>query len=408
MPRSSSTIPWLINIIFMLWQGADSHSKLGCGTDRIGEYEAIAAMAGKQVVTVAVAQYGLLRNNCSAYIYERLFAQLPTSEKYVYVVDHFIHSNELFAGHETGKYRMRVAGGDPNKASIDPFIFEDFPECRFAATPQEMVDLAVEPQLAATCGKYGDAWGDKTCGVTLNYLRGLYSQKRVHEMIVAHEHTTKRKYDIVVLMRPDVMFTRQLNLKYFDATADGLFSKPQKSILFTPNWAMWSGANDRFMLGARDGVMHTLQRLDYTAHWCANVNKGPLHSEHFLFWLLNNYTQWAGTELKTADGAPKLVEVQAVHAFFFRRLRATAALVGTQYLNKCGTWASPGSKNRCPAETSHRTHADSIGFCSKHDVDRMMQEWTPLVDVLSPAHIEEQLATSKVWSSSQKKWLSTT
>ena len=70
--------------------------------------------------------------------------------------------------------------------------------------------MEVGSQLAKTCGKYGDAWGDKSCGVTLNYLRGLYSQKRVHEMIVAHEHSVKRKYDMVVLIRPDDLFTRLL------------------------------------------------------------------------------------------------------------------------------------------------------------------------------------------------------
>lgn len=374
MPRSRSTIPWVIGIMLTLWQGADSRSKLGCGTDRVTEYEALAQRTGKQVVTVAVAQYGLLRNNCSAYVYERLFAQLPTSKKYVYIVDHFMHSNELFGGHE-GKYRKvsttKIAGGDPAKETIDLFIFEDFPACRFATTPQEFVDMQIEPQMAGTCNKYGDYWGDKTCGVTLNYLRGLYSQKQVHGMIVAHEHTRKQKYDIVVMLRPDVLFTRQLNLKYFDSAADGLFGKPQKAILFTPSWSTWGGANDRFMLGARGSVMHALQRLDYTVAYCARKN-GKLHSETFLKWVITNYTQWENAVTKAEGGTPKLVEWQVVHAFFFRRLRATSALVGAQYLNK----------------RMQRLPVDSIPYCTKEEVDKMMREWAPIVDVLSPAYPE--------------------
>lgn len=78
----------------------------GCGTDRLANYTEFAGKSGKQVVTVAVAQYGLLRNNCSAFIYDQLFAQLPKSEKYVYVLDHFIHSNEMFSGHESGSRSM--------------------------------------------------------------------------------------------------------------------------------------------------------------------------------------------------------------------------------------------------------------------------------------------------------------
>lgn len=87
--------------------GAQS-ARRGCGTDRLAAYTNFAANSGKQVVTVAVAQYGLLRNNCSAFIYEEIFAQLHKSEKYVYVLDHFIHSNEIFAGHESGLVRKKV------------------------------------------------------------------------------------------------------------------------------------------------------------------------------------------------------------------------------------------------------------------------------------------------------------
>lgn len=75
-------------------------------------------------MTVAVAQYGLLRNNCSTYNYERLFAQLTLSEKYVYVIDHFIHSNEIFAGHETGKVRKKVT--TQQLPSLILFGFLDF------------------------------------------------------------------------------------------------------------------------------------------------------------------------------------------------------------------------------------------------------------------------------------------
>jgi len=334
--------------------------RLGCGTDRLPAFTDLAGKQGKKVVTVAVAQYGLLRNNCSAYVYEQIFAQLHKSEKYVYVLDHFIHSNEIFAGHETGSVRIKVAGGNPNNAKIDLFLFQNYPECRFATTPQELVDVEVEPQLNKTCGVYGDAWQDKTCGVTLNYLRGLYSQKRVHDTIVAHEHATKRKYDIVVLMRPDVLFTRQLELKYFDETADGLFATPTMHKTFSPDWAQFNGYNDRFFMGARDGVMHVMSRLDNVVKFC-DERKRALHSETYMKWVLDTYTSRVNSEHATAGGSGHLFSVQVVHSFYFRRLRANAGLVGAMYF-----------KN---SEILNQLPLDKLATCSESELKRYTRDW---------------------------------
>lgn len=341
-------------------------AKTYCGTDHIVEYNATAAMAGKSVVTVAVASYGLFRNNCSAYTYKHIFAPLSSSTRYAYAVDHFLHSNELFAGYEAGNVRSKLPSPP---VSLNTYM--DYPACRSAATPQEVVDMEIQPYLAATCGTYGDAWGDLNCNTTRNYLRALASQKRVRTMILAHERTAKLKYDIVVLMRPDVLFTRPLDVKYFDAIARGLFRRPQVLTMFTPNWAMWSGANDRFLLGARDGVLHAMQRLEYAVHWCDNVRQGPLHSERFLFWVLNNYTRW----ISAGPTNQRTVEVHAVHDFFFRRLRVSSRLMHADYLNNCGTWLKPHLKEACPNETSRKTRADEIPWCSRREVEAMVQEW---------------------------------
>ena len=108
MPVCYQRMLKLWTVVVLICNGVQSERR-GCGTDRLAAYTEFAVKSGKQVVTVAVAQYGLLRNNCSAFVYDQIFAQLPKSEKYVYVLDHFIHSNEIFAGHETGILRQEVS-----------------------------------------------------------------------------------------------------------------------------------------------------------------------------------------------------------------------------------------------------------------------------------------------------------
>lgn len=248
--------------------------------------------------------------------------------------------------------------------------------------------MEVEPQLAKTCGKYGDAWGDKTCGVTLNYLRGLYSQKRVHDTIVAHEHSVKQKYDMVVIMRPDVLFTRQLELKYFDETADGLFAKPAMHKTFSPSWATFNGYNDRFFMGARDGVMHVLSRLDHVAEFC-DVRKRALHSEIFLKWLLDAYTHRENSERLHADGSHHTFSVQVVHSFYFRRLRANAGLVEAQYLGK--------SEKKVPL--------DSLKICSEKELMKYTRDWAPVIDFLTGEEVVRySRPKSSLWDTFTK-WL---
>lgn len=256
--------------------------------------------------------------------------------------------------------------------------------------------MKIEPTLAQTCGKRGDAWGDRSCGVTKNYLRALYSQKRVKETIVAHEHARKQKYDIVVLMRPDVLFTRQLNLKYFEETADGLFGRPRAHRTFSPDWATFYGFNDRFLMGARDGVMHAMARLDYAVTYCDKF-KVNLHAEKFMRWVVQNYSKWANLDMKNEDGTAYRFENQLVHSFYFRRLRANAGLVAQQYLKK--------GEARLPIDT--------IGTCSKAHVAEEVEGWTPIVDSTNVDSTIVDSADSSsvtdafkgaVWNAAEKRW----
>ena len=55
----------------------------------------------------------------------------------------------------------------------------------------DVMDEELSPLLAATCGRFGDAWGDHSCGNTRNYLRALYAQRAAANMVEAFERRQK-------------------------------------------------------------------------------------------------------------------------------------------------------------------------------------------------------------------------
>ena len=130
--------------------------------------------------------------------------------------------------------------------------------------------------------------------------------------------------------------------------------------VFTPDWAMFTGYNDRFLMGARDSVMHVMSRLDHVAEFC-NTYQKPLHSERYLKWLLNNYTRRANSERTNPDGSHHFATVQTVHSFYFRRLRANAGLVHQQYLH----------------ESEKKMPLDDMKVCSEHALANYTKDWAP-------------------------------
>ena len=52
--------------------------------------------------------------------------------------------------------------------------YAHFAPCHASAVDQEAVELDVEPILQATCGRYGDFWGDATSARAVRRVRARY------------------------------------------------------------------------------------------------------------------------------------------------------------------------------------------------------------------------------------------
>jgi hypothetical protein len=124
-----------------------------------------------------------------------------------------------------------------------------------------------------TFGAHGDYWKDKFGGTTRNLLRQLYSAQQVAEMLVQEEKSSGFQYDAIFATRLDVLVTHPVPRGAYKALQ--MAARRGESLVFTPNWGLFRGMNDRVILGHRDAVLPALQRLQvhlhyytrYTAHY---------------------------------------------------------------------------------------------------------------------------------------------
>ena len=301
------------------------------------------------VARVAIAVYGLFRHDCGSINFDAIFKDpLKKSSRYTYIVDVMTHAN--IVAHEDGAKRQgsdRIASRPTGTTRISPFLFTKFKPCKFDTTDQDLVDDEIEPALVETCGKVGDFWDTKgkpnpdgtrseqfglntECKTTKNLFRSFYSQKKAAQLVLAHERESRFQYDVVVVVRGDVLFTRPMNVDYFDLIVR--HGKEGIETLFTPDWARFNGRrkqdgyNDRFVLGHRGPTLHVMQRLDYVADHVADIGKGPffkdeasekrIHSESFMRWVVDRYSE------SHRDSPGARFDLRIVHDFFFRRVRS--------------------------------------------------------------------------------------
>ena len=230
-----------------------------------------------RTLRVALAMYGLVRHPCPEANIARVFFQpLRKVEGFNFQIDTFVATNVLTHAEEGGRPGAKVGSYEVVAQSE----FMNFNSCHSSVLDQEAVDYDTRGLLNATCGTYGDAWGDKTCRTTHNFLTALHAQRRVSQLIRAHEQHAQFQYDVVVVARVDVLFTSSI--------PDGIYAEvaahavDKKETIVTPNWATFGGANDRFALATRGAALMYLERLDRAAAYCSSHQR--LHSESFTLW----------------------------------------------------------------------------------------------------------------------------
>eukprot|EP00729_Bicosta_minor_P009113 gene9113-23920_t len=289
---------------------------------------------GKPVARVAIALYGLFRHPCGAYNFPGIFLEpLKQSTKYRYVVDVITHAN--IAVHEDGSRSFIPGHSTDQSIAMPSLMFMKFNPCKFDTTDQDRVDAAITPTLTQTCFKYGDYWDghSKECRTTRNYFRALYSQHIAAELIRSRQEKVGVRYDVVAVVRPDVVFTSKMDVARFDTiVSEGRQVRPNQ-LVFVPSWADWGGVNDRFMFGHAGPVLAAMSRLNNVVAYVNHLGaeEKPIHSESYMKWTLDRYFE----ELQKYGGGVK-GEVQTVDELHFRRVRSDGFLVPNQYGGQSG------------------------------------------------------------------------
>lgn len=279
----------------------------------------------KPVARIAIALYGLFRHDCGSYNFEGVFMEpLKKSSKYTYIVDVILHAN--IAEHEDGARSQIRNHQTRHDIHVPSLTFLKFKPCKFDITDQDLVDADIEPTLNKTCYKYGDYWDyNFDCKTTKNYFRALYSQNDAANLIRAHEEKSGITYDVVVVVRPDVMFTRKMRAEDLDAIVHNGRKEDPTQLLMLPEWASFGGLNDRFMVGHRGPVLAAMRRFnDVDKYVNVVLEGGKIHSETYMKWTVEEYFN----ELEKVGGKGKIIQNGHFH---FRRVRSDGFLVPSQY-----------------------------------------------------------------------------
>lgn len=86
-----------------------------------------------------------------------------------------------------------------------------------------------------------------------NYILALYSLKRISDLFLHHHDT--QQYDLVIFLRPDVLFTKPIDINWFKLI--------NNNTILTPKFHTWNGINDRFAIMKPNNLLHYGYRFDY-------------------------------------------------------------------------------------------------------------------------------------------------
>lgn len=128
---------------------------------------------------------------------------------------------------------------------------------------------------------------------SMNSIRDTESTKRAFEYM---KNQKKRRYDYVIVCRPDIDFINKLNVS-------DIKKKCKKGIILTPYFHAWEGINDRFAIGTYEDIEIYCNRTKENILW--QTNGDQKNSEIFL----KNYLLSKNIKQKNTP-------------IFFRRIRA--------------------------------------------------------------------------------------
>lgn len=105
-----------------------------------------------------------------------------------------------------------------------------------------------------------------------NAILGLFSLKQLYIMI----DESKEKYDYIFFLRPDMLYLREFQTKWFRLS--------HGAKILTPKFGQSGGYNDRMFIGNYYQGMMFAKQIDYLPEY---VKIKPYVAEHFIKWLVH-------------------------------------------------------------------------------------------------------------------------
>lgn len=219
---------------------------------------------------VAIALFGLVRHNCTMPNFERMvLAPLLHHRPHPYTVDVVLHANvvERITNARTNERAQELPGaGD----------WARFAPCRYALEDQDALDMRLERLKRWIVGHTLDSYSDGGESV-MNLLRALYSLKQSALLVEARERALGRAYHVVVSVRVDTIFTRELPGWTYEYVRRSPVAK-----IFVPHFGCSINGdmlvNDRFAVGDREAMLDIyLSRIDTVGNY-SGATDGSRHA----------------------------------------------------------------------------------------------------------------------------------
>ena len=210
--------------------------------------------------SIAVCFFGLVKNIDHTYhsIMKHIVDPLRHSG---YHLDFYCHTYDMST--------ITNPRNDERNIRIHPrSIYEKF---SFVASkienPNDYTNLESDVNNALN---YGEPWPENP----RISLRNLFLCLRSLKLVTSLWKDKKDKYKYVIYLRPDIRFTNTLDLLSNVRHLHG-------QSLYTPNFQLYNGYNDRFAYGTPEAMIIYGERLDYVSTYFEK-HKRALHAETYL------------------------------------------------------------------------------------------------------------------------------
>ena len=215
---------------------------------------------------IALALFGLVRNNATALNFERfLLAPLLDEKQEKYTIDVVLHANvaNRITNARTAESLQKLPGYG---------AWRRFAPCRWTLEDQDALDARLQKFKRRVMESTSDTYHDDGQSI-MNLLRALHSLRESGRLVASREHATGLKFHVIASVRVDTILTREVPASVFAYAKHSTVAK-----IFVPHFGCSINGdlvlNDRFAIGQRQEMLHVyLNRIETLTNYHVNSSE---------------------------------------------------------------------------------------------------------------------------------------